>query len=233
MPGKSSPSFFFLKRKSLEPRKCELLATSNLCSIFAMTKFFHSTWPHVILTEPEGQMFSCFSHGEVGGLRDIRWADQGHTVWRAQLYSLPRALSTWGWQTLVPGIDSDLSVLSSPWAMTQPSSLFCVAKLTLDHILPQGVRTQSQEGNNGGRAISDKRLFWPSGNLWVSGEAGEGKLEKTCLGKPRSNPDTYKMLWKIFLTRQPCCFSRFWFWVYKRKTFSNVTRWGFFLRDII
>ena len=73
-----------------------------------------------------------------------------------------------------------------------------------------------------------QRLFWPSGNLWVSGEAGEGKLEKTCLGKPRSNPDTYKMLWKICLTRQPRCFSRFWFWVCKRKTFSNVTWWGFF-----
>ena len=39
-------------------------------------------------------MFAYLSHGDVDGLRDIRWADQGHTVWRAQLYSLPRALST-------------------------------------------------------------------------------------------------------------------------------------------
>ena len=43
--------------------------------------------------------------------------------------------------------------------MTQPPLLFCVAELTLDHILPQGVRTQPQEGNNGGEAISDRRLF--------------------------------------------------------------------------
>ena len=129
-----------------------------------MTKFFHSTWPHVILTEPEGQMFSCLSHGEVGGLRDTRWADQGHTVWRAQLYSLPRALSTWGWQTLVPGIDLDLSVLSSPWAMTQPPSLFCVAELTLDHILPLlSGGEQWRQGHQWQKAIL---TFWESVSLW-------------------------------------------------------------------
>lgn len=48
----------FLKRKNLEPRKSELLATSTFCRIFATTKFFHSTWPHVILTKPEVWMSS-------------------------------------------------------------------------------------------------------------------------------------------------------------------------------
>ena len=184
----------------------------------------HRTRGTCLLVFPMGKLIISETYGELTKATQCEGLSSTPCPGRYQ----PR-----GWQTRVPGIDSDLSVLSSPWAMTQPPLLICVAELTLDHILPQGVRTQPQEGNNRGGAISDKRLFWPSGNLWVPGEAGAGKLEKTCLGKPRPNPDTYKMLWEIGLTCQPRCFSRFWVWVCRRKTFSNVTWWSFFLRDII
>lgn len=49
----------FFKRKNLEPRKSELLAVASLCRLLVMTKSFHFTWSHCVLTKPE---VSCPLH---------------------------------------------------------------------------------------------------------------------------------------------------------------------------
>lgn len=194
----------FLRGNIWNPER-ELLAASNLYRAFAMIKFFHSTWPHVILRKPDVWMFSL-------SLTWGNWCSQScgvswprpHRVWRAQLDFPPRTSLTWSlaepvpWQWLRMWAPCVPCTHPQPEAKTLPPYVaLCARTLPEPHLAPGNGSIAwwvCLWGDSGGvYNLGDKRLFWRCRDIE---EARGGKLENPTLGMSGQTPIVTKCSWK-------------------------------------